>query len=254
MSIFLSELRSPEVKQAGEAGAVVVLPVGQIEEHGPHLPIHTDLFIARRAAEESVRKLQGAPLAYVLEPIAYGFSQKVLKKWAGTFTLPYETVIDTAKHIMICLADMGFRKIVLLSTHGNHPGILRVAMRAVADERGIGPALFNPAGACGDVMREHGRAGPLGSCHAGEYETSLMLHLAPEQVDMSLAVGDDKLAGRPPYPSSQAFVSTWSLQESQSGAYGDPTVATPELGKKLFDRMTDATAEFIRTYHALKQI
>jgi len=254
VTIYFSELRWPQIKDAAEAGAVLVLPIGQTEEHGPHLPINTDTLIALRICEEAVRKCSEDLPAYVLDPICYGYSQKALAKWPGTFVLPQQTVIDTLKHILVSLADMGFRKMVLVSIHGNHDGVTRVAARMVADERGIGPGVFLPVALASDVLKEHGKAGPRGSCHAGEFETSLMLYLAPELVDMSAAVAHDKLTFTSPYSSSQAFVSTWTLQQSKSGIYGDPTVATSELGKVLFEKMVAETAKFIRYYHELKQI
>jgi len=254
MRISFSELRSPQVGEAAAAGAVPVLPLGQIEEHGPHLPINTDVFIARRVCEAAVRRLAGSPRSYVLDAIAYGYSQRAMKRWPGTFTVAQETVIETLKQVLISLAEMGFRKIVVVSTHGNHVGVARVAARMVADERGIGPGVFFPYAACSDILGEYGKAGAGGSCHAGEFETSVMLHMAPELVDLSAAGGEDRLSFTSPYPSSQAFVSTWTLQESSSGAYGDPTAATTELGKRLFEKMVEETAGFIRYYHGLEQV
>ena len=217
MSIHFSHLRSPQIRQAAEQGATVVLPLGQIEEHGPHLPIHTDLLIARRVCEEAVKSLAGKPPAYLLEAICYGYSQKVLQQWAGTFVVPQETVIATLKHVGLSLVDMGFRKIVIVSTHGNHTGVARVAARMLADERGLGAGVFFPFSMCAEILAAHGKAGPGGSCHAGESETSVMLHLAPELVDLSAATAADKLTAVSPYSSSQAFISTWTRQESKSG-------------------------------------
>jgi creatinine amidohydrolase len=168
--------------------------------------------------------------------------------------LSQEAVIETLTSVMVSLADMGFRKVAVISTHGNHDGVARVAAREVADERGIGPGLFFPHAAVGDVMKAHSKAGPGGTCHACEMETSLMLHIAPDLVDMSVATAADKLKSVPPYPSSQAFVSTWTRQESLSGTYGDPTVATAELGRLLFEKMVAETAGFIRYYHGVEQI
>ena len=254
MTIYFSELRHPQIKEAAKKNAVVVLPFGQIEEHGPHLPIYTDAFIAERVCEDAIKQLAGNPPSYMLEPISYGYSQKVLKKWPGTFSLPQQTVVETLKHILLSLTEMGIRKCVVVSTHGNHRGVARMAAREVADECGAGPALFFPVATVGDVLNQHGQAGPGGSCHAGETETSLMLYLAPDLVEMSVAVADDKVMRVSPYPLSQAFISTWTCQTSSSGAYGDPTVATAELGKLLFDRMVSATAEFIRYYQGMEQI
>jgi creatinine amidohydrolase/Fe(II)-dependent formamide hydrolase-like protein len=81
-----------------------------------------------------------------------------------------------------------------------------------------------------------------------------MLHLANHLVDMSSAVSDDRLTVASPYSSGQAFVSTWTLQKSRSGTYGDPTVASPKLGRLLFEKMVAETAKFIRYYEALKQV
>lgn len=254
MNTQFSDLRSPQVAEAAAQGAVVVLPFGQTEEHGPHLPINTDALLARRVCDEAAQALAGAPPCYVLDPICYGYSQKALKAWAGTFIVPQHTVIETLKAVVVSLAQMGFRKVVVVSMHGNHVGAARVAAREVADECGVGPGLFFPYACVADILAEHGKAGPGGSCHAGEFETSLMLHLAPHLVDMPAATPGDKLTFPKPYPSSQAFVSTWTLQKSESGAYGDSSVATAELGRLLFDRMVAQTAEFIRYYHGVEQV
>ena len=254
MSIHFGELRSPQVKAKAEAGAVIVLPVGQTEEHGPHLPVNTDAFIARRVCEEAVATLKGDPPAYLLDTICYGYSQKALKAWPGTFVIPQQTLIEAIKGIVVSLADMGFRKVAVVSTHGNHVGVLRVMAREVADECGVGPGLFFPCATVADVLEKQGKAGPGGSCHAGEMETSVMLHLAPELVDMSAAPAGDALTASSPYSSSAAFVSTWTRQRSRSGAYGDPTTATAELGKRVFEAMVAETAKFIRYYHGLEQI
>jgi len=254
MGVYFSELRSPQIREAAEKGAVVVLPFGQIEEHGPHLPINTDTMIAERICEEAVTQLAGDPLSYVLTPISYGYSQKVLKKWPGTFSLSQKTVIETLKSVIISLADMGIRKCVVVRTHGNHKGVARVAARDIADECGAGPALFFPFAGVSDVLKKHTKTGAYGSCHAGEMETAIMQHIALDLVDMSVAVAADKLTNISPYPSSQAFVSTWTLQESVSGTYGDPTVATPKLGKLLFEKMVSDTAKFIKYYYGLNQV
>jgi len=254
MAIRFAELRSPQIGEAVERGAVAVLPIGQTEQHGPHLPISTDTIEAERICEAAVKKLDARPEAYVLDAFRYGYSQKVVTAWPGTFAIPQETVIEMLRQMLIALADMGFKKIVLVSIHGNHDGVVRVVQRMLADERGIGPGAFFPLKAVGDIVKEGGKAGPGGSCHSGEMETSIMLHLAPELVDMSVATSADKLTFSSPYSSGEAFVSTWTVQKSGSGTYGDPIPASAEFGKRLFEAMVERTAEFIRYYHGLKQI
>ena len=252
MSIYFSQLRSPQIAEAAQRGAVPVLPVGQTEEHGSHLPINTDALVAQRVCEEAVRRLDGQPPAYVLDTVWYGYSQKAVQQWPGTFVVPQCTVIEMVTSLVVSLIDMGFRKVAVVSTHGNHLAAMRAAAREVADRRGVGPGMFFPYATLSDLLKEKAKAEPGGSCHAGELETSLMLHLAPELVDMSAATADDRITALCPY-GKEAFVSTWTRQKSKSGVYGDPTVANAEFGEELFEKMVDETAGFIRYYHELKQ-
>lgn len=254
MNIHFSDLRWPQIKKVAENKAVLVLPIGQIEEHGPHLPVKTDAFIVKHICERAAEKLAGNPLTYILDTVCYGYSQKALTKWPGVFSIPQETLIEVLRHVLISVVNMGFKKIVLVSNHGNHDGVTRVVARIIADECGVGPGLVFPYAFTADLIKECSKAGPKGSCHAGELETSLMLYLSPELVDMSSAVPDDKLTTTLPYTSNQAFISTWTLQRSKSGTYGDPTVATKEFGKLAFEKMVEETEKFIRYYYGLEQV
>jgi len=254
VTVFLSELRSPQVQEAAQRQTVLLLPFGQIEEHGPHLPIHTDSLIAERLCADTAGALSGHVPCLVMDPVRYGYSQKVLQRWPGTFIVPQETLIEYLKCILVSAAQTGFRKIVIVSTHGNHVGVALVVARAVTDLCGIGPAVFYPHKACAALLREESQAGPNGSCHACEFETSVMLHLAPELVDMRAAPDADVLRTVKRYSDSEAFVSTWTLQESCTGVYGDPTKASPVFGKKLYETMVRATTDFARYYHELPQI
>jgi creatinine amidohydrolase len=254
VTVFFSELRSPQVQEAARRNAVLLLPLGQIEEHGPHLPIHTDSLIAERVSDAAVRLLNDSFPCFIMDPVRYGYSQKVLQRWAGTFVIPQEIVIQVLKHILLSVADMGFRKIVIVSAHGNHVGLSTVVARMVADACGIGPAIYYPGKACAALLHDESKAGPNGTCHACEFETSVMLHLAPELVDMSVASDIDIIRTPKRYPESEAFISTWTMQESQTGAYGAPTKATAAFGKKLFDKMATETAAFVRYYRELPQV
>ncbi len=249
-----SEMCSPQVKRAVDNGWLPVLPVGQTEEHGPHLPVGTDTFITRRVCEAAIERLGGGLPACLLDPITYGYSQSALAAWPGTVVIRQEVVIDVLCELIASLAAMGFRKIAVVSGHGNHDGVVRVAARRAADDCGIGPGVVFPYAFVSDLVREQGRAGPMGSCHAGEMETALMLHLAPGLVDMESAPAGDSLGQVAPFPSNQAFVSTWTRQKSSSGVYGDPTAATAVFGGLLFDEMTEKTAAFFRYYHGVPQI
>lgn len=248
MSIFFSDLRSPQIERAADENAALVLPVGQIEEHGPHLPIKTDLLIAEKVCENAVQTIENEPPTLVLDPVAYGFSGAIMKQWAGTFIIPQNILVDYIENILLSAADMGFGKLVIVSTHGNHVGVLRTVARNVADAIPNAPGLYFPYACATEILDEYGKAGPGGSCHGGEFETSVMLHLAPELVDLEDVTDEDTIQGNWPYSSSEAYVSTWSREETKQGIYGDPTVATESLGKRAFDVMVQKTADFIRDY------
>lgn len=254
MTIHFSEMRSPQVQQAAHAEAALVLPVGQIEEHGPHLPLKTDLLITERVSEEAARRVNPRPRCCVLDPIIYGYSGQVMKNWPGTFIVPQQTLTEMIKHVLLSVVEMGFRKIIVVSGHGNHVGVLRTVAREVADATSVGPGLVFPYAFAGEVLEEHAQAGPGGSCHGGEFETSLMLHLAPDLVEMHEATFEDRIREEFPYSSNEAFVSTWTRQKSKHGIYGDPTPATAELGELAFDKMVEKTTGFIRHYYELEQV
>ena len=84
---------------------------------------------------------------------------------------------------------------------------------------------------------------------AGEYETSLMLYLAEELVDMSKATSQDKLTYFSKFYPDKVFWSTWDIQESKTGIYGDPTVASKETGKRIMEATVENYVEFIREFH-----
>jgi creatinine amidohydrolase len=249
MTHSFAELTSPEVQAAVEAGSMVLLPVGQTEEHGPHLPVATDTIIASRLSAAAAERLEGEIPTLVLPPISYGFSGRVMKKWAGTFCLSMETIIAVVREVCQSLADMGFRKIVIINGHGNHVGPMRVVVRQLADSHRIDVPAVSPAGMIEKKLAEIGKGGPGGSCHAGECETSLMLHLCPELVDMSKATDEDVLHLEGDFSSSEVFWSTWSRQASRTGVYGNPTVATAETGRQLFEAFVDRLVEFLRVYY-----
>jgi len=242
-------LTSPEVAEAVEANSLVLLPVGQTEEHGAHLPLATDTIIASSMCEAAADRLEGEIPTLVMDPISYGFSVQIMKRWAGTFCLSMETLMAVVREVCQSVAEMGFRKLVIFSGHGNHHGPLRVVSRQLADSHKIDVPVVLPAGMTAKKLAEINKGGLGASCHAGEYETSVMLHLRPDLVDMSKATDVDVLKLEGDFSSSEVFWSTWMRQDSRTGVYGDPTVASAETGKALVEAFVDRLAEFLRAYY-----
>ena len=247
MKILYDEMMWPEVKKAVKDKRVPLIPVGSTEQHGPHLPTKTDAFLAYEVCKAVAA---GIPEATVVMPsVNYGYNEHHLD-FPATIHIDYETLIKFIINIGKSLAHHGFERIIIVNGHGSNTAPMELAARRITLET---PAIcasltylgFNP-----EVFKLlEGESG-----HAGELETSLMLYLQPDLVDMSAAAAGDALAFTSPYTSSRAFVSTWTLQKSKSGSYGDPTVATAALGRLLFEKMVAETAKFIRYYHGLKQV
>ena len=254
--IHFAQLTSPEVGHWVQQGALALLPVGQIEEHGPHLPLNTDLVIAERAADAAAALAHPEPPVVVLPAVWSGYSAKVMQQWPGTIRVRTRVFADMVHDICLSCIEMGFGKLVMLNAHGHHPALLEVVARELGDETGVAVAVVNVASMAAPAIREHRKSEPGGCIHGGEFETSLMLHFG-ERVDMDKApTGDrftyesDNIPGDAFSGSKRAFWSTWSIQPTESGIYGDPTVASAETGRLIFESMVENIAGFLKEYAA----
>ncbi len=256
MGVFFRELTSPEIEAAARRGTLLLLPLGQTEEHGPHLPVGTDTFIAERVCAETAKRLGEQVPTLVLPAIEYGYSGQVMTQWAGTFTIPARLVTELIVEVCRSVIRMGFEKIVIVNTHGHHQHLAVVAAREIADATGVNPAVLMPNALIGKQFAEIRRSPPGGACHGGEYETSLVMHFGYD-VDLSRVDARDVLKGGSDFCSNdmlagggKVFWSTWSRQPSGQGIYGDPTVATAETGRKTFEAIIEQMVAFCKEYHA----
>lgn len=241
------KLHSPELGKLVDEDPLAILPVGQIEEHGPHLPLSTDCLIAARWAWAVGERLGQMMPVLLMDTVTYGYSGKAMTRWPGTVRVGMDVVEDYVYDVCASLADMGLQKIAVLNGHGHHNALLELVARRLADEEGVAPAILNPAGLAARALQGIARGGTGGSCHAGEMETSLMLYLHPELVELSAAPDGDELSEelRPP---SGVFWSTWARQKTESGIYGKPGVASAKTGRALFEALVAGAAEFLEKY------
>src|SRR5699024_9786514 len=105
--MVFGDLTSPEAATA--RGSLVVVPVGAVEQHGPHLPLSTDIWIASRVATEAVRQVEAA---YVAEPLPIGCSSHH-RSFPGSISLTVETFQRTITDIALCLVEDGFVPVFL---------------------------------------------------------------------------------------------------------------------------------------------
>ncbi len=240
-------LRSPELGEIMQTKPLMILPVGQIEEHGPHLPINTDCVIASRIAQSIAEKVGEKLPVILMELIAYGYSGKVMTQWPGVVRVKMDTIRDYVYDVCSSLVEMGTTKIAVINGHGHHSALLKLMARKLADEKGVAPIILYPAGLACEALKQTARGGDGASCHAGEFETSLMLFLDPDQVDMSQAV-DNPLTDIGLLPPG-AFWSTWDRQKTENGIYGKPSVASAQTGKIFFDAAVTNAIECLEEYY-----
>lgn len=252
--MIYGELTSPRLKEAA-SGAVALLPLAAIEQHGDHLPVVTDTAIVSEIASRVEKAL---PDQVALLPTLWCGSSHHHLGFPGTVSISSETYIIVLSDLMRCLLRAGFSRIVLLNGHGgNHVPALEAVYRVNLENENapVPPWLavatyWNVAAQelAGQTFMETPRLS-----HACEYETSLMLALRVDWVEMKRAVGhapsrQSKFYDPLGYTPSRVAVSETFRQLSPNGALGSPEKATPEKGAQLFDLITGSMTEFLRDF------
>lgn len=233
-----------EMNDAIAAQKLVILPTGSTEQHGRHLPLDVDVFLCESVCLEVGRR--AADRVLVLPPIAYGLNLHHID-FPGTIHIEPETFIAFCLNITKSVAYHGFQKILLVNGHGsNTPLIDLVARKTVLATQ----SLCFATGYYAFLMKafESIRETKI-IAHADEFETSLYLHLAPERVQMNLAEEDNDRMGK--YLSSDSMLSYpvrfndfWG-RWTKTGVHGDPTKASAEKGKILFEASVNGLIELI---------
>jgi len=252
--ILYAEHTWPEIKEAIEKGKVALLPVGSTEDHGPHLPLETDIFIAAEVCRKAAEKI---PEDVVLMPsISYCFNEHHMDFPGNISVEPYH-FMDYVFDVCRSLSRHGFKKIVMVNGHGSNTPFLNIVARRVNNETDSLCVAVNWWTLARDVIKKV----VTHASHAGEMETSVMLYLKPEVVDMSKAEADlniymgqekSKFIWRDLVnPSPISFMEWWS-RFSKMGVIGDPTKATAEKGKKIVEAAVTNLIEFIKEWKERK--
>lgn len=209
---------------------LVVLPVGAVEAHGPHLPLEADRIQAERTADELAARMGG----YVAPTLGYGVCTSA-RRFPGTLSLSLETVAAATREILSELGRHGFRRIVVLSGHAE--SVHMAALRSGADAAASAdPRLDLLVLSDYDFVYERrGVDAPLTDGHAGLLETSRVLHLAPSLVGPFRVAGHRAGSRFRPGPYRQA---DWP-----ESVDGDPSGASAELGARVQAYVVDRLVE-----------
>ena len=214
----------------------VILPIGAIEQHGPHLNVETDTLIGEFFCNLLNEKMK--PEVIVLPSIAICCSEHHMD-FAGTLSVSHDTLMRYVKDILVSIVANGFKNIIIFNAHGGNQAIASVIVESFGVEnRGVNIAVMTWWKIASKELLEISDTGPFGVGHACELETSLMLYIKGDNVRTDEVVngpvnktfdwaGADLLRG------SKALLYRSMKEHTPNGVYGDPREATVEKGQQI---------------------
>lgn len=219
-------MSDPELRAAAKKSKRVIVPVGSMEQHGQHLPVSTDSLIAEHVAKKV------APLvdAIVMPAVTYGVSFEHDPLFNAS--VQGATLASIVADICASLAKYGFSKIVVLNGHHGNIDALQSLQDHIPDRASI-------------HVLHYWRSMKAELGHAGEAETSLVLAIAPELVDMKKAVPGTKKPKKTALGKPGSFI-----RATGNGVWGDPRSASAEKGNRLLKEITKGLAKTITDLQA----
>ncbi len=253
--LLYERLTWPEVRRAAADERVCLIPVATLEDHGPHLPIDTDL---RITSEICLRAAGEAPDDIVLLPaIPHGYSPHHMD-FPGPITIAWDTFTRYLVDVGSSLARHGFRRMLFLNGHGSNQNLVETAARLVAVDHAdvLAAAAFHTSGAAAARLIADVRDSARGGiAHACELETSMYLAIDPDAVEMERAVDEQG------YPAGEHAwmdwadgplkVMPWWSAFSRTGVQGAATKATPAKGRALLEAAVTECVAYVRELLAM---
>lgn len=236
MTRRLEDLTGPQISKRIGPSSILVLPIGATEQHGPHLPLSVDTVIAHEVATAMVDRCGDQLDAWLLPTMSVSKSNE--HAWsAGTLWLTPETLLAVLRDIGRSVAATGCERLVILNGHGGNTTHLGTALRELRLAFGLKTFLMHPflPPAYGGASTEE----ELGmGIHGGRDETSVFMHLRPDQVDLGAAQRKvpESLADNAHVRFGGSVSFGWLSNDFDPEGYiGDPTGATAEHGAALFE-------------------
>jgi creatinine amidohydrolase len=234
-SRLLGDLSALQLSAELSKESIVVLPLGAIEQHGPHLPLNTDFVVADAVSKAAVEKFGAETNSWLLPTLPFTKSNE--HAWAaGTMWLSATTMMAVIDDIGRCVASTPAKKIMFINGHGGNSALMAMMNRELRLKYGLQTFLAHP-----HMPADQGGSSAeseLGmGVHGGVDETSVMLHLRPDLVDMSLAVRrvPEGLAKNEQVKFGGRVAFGWLSNDFfPEGHIGDPTGASADLGARMF--------------------
>lgn len=247
---YWQDMTTTEFAALDLARVIAVLPVGAIEQHGPHLPVFVDLCLNKAILDRAVDKMPGDLPVTILPEMPVGLSSEH-QAFAGTLTLSAETLARLWTDIGESVARAGIRKLVLFNSHGGQPQVMDIVARDLRVRRKmfvVSVSWFGlglPDGLFPAHEVRHG-------IHGGMIETAMMLHARPDLVQMDRAEDfvpvTSAMAGEYDILSATgAAAFAWQAQDLHpTGAAGNAAAATAEQGHQVIDHTAARLVTLLR--------
>ncbi|MEX2574572.1 MAG: creatininase family protein [Balneolaceae bacterium] len=244
-SVLWEELSWPQIKDLAERDAMVIIPVGSIEQHGPHLPVSTDSICTSEVSRRVGERMNSRGHAVVVAPRVWTGVSPHHMLFPGTISFDYDLFSSILKQVCFCLQEHGFSRIVFMNGHGGNVNPLRVLLMDINRQLGR-PAFLTTywsaaRGEISDILDTDSGIG-----HSAEAETSLLLALRPDLVRQPFdsSTGPDR-----PDPADlrEGIAYTFRTYEDRTsiGVIGKAATATREKGERILEAVTENLSEFL---------
>jgi creatinine amidohydrolase len=251
----LGELSWTQVRDLAQTDPIILLPIGAIEQHGPHLPVHEDSIVAEWVADRLAADTDGV---YVAPALNYGHSG-TFRGYAGNLSLSQTTLRNVTYELLEALVKSGFRRIILMNNNGGNVGPVTGAALDARRDFGILVGHLYPWQLGYALMRDAYSDPSAAYGHGAEPEHSAMLAMFPDQVqaDQVTAGGLESASGWTPTSYTEAAIPghdipgtvLWDFSEvSPTGCTGDVTLGNEDTGQVWIKRVLAFCSDYIREY------
>lgn len=245
MEVEWSRLKAREIAELARKDAIVIVPIGATEQHGPHLPVQVDARLAGEVALRAARIVAKKEPIVTLPSIWFGMSEHHMRL-SGTITLDFDTMFAVIRCVVRSLLQHGFKRIFILNGHGGNT----TALENIVGELTIAHQIPLACGTYWDMAQE-----PIAKIlekqkrllHACEAETSMMLALTPELIDRNelSQMHGPYIGGLSGIEGANPAAYRWRYISSRSpnGVIGDAGTASSEKGEKLLAAIAQSFAD-----------
>ena len=262
--IFMKDMTWQEIKDRLKETDIVLVPAGQTEQHGPHLPIEADNFICTGIAQRAAQATFNTAKPVVAPTITFGYSDiPYFRDYPGTFTLQPETLISVYYDVAMSLVRMGFKKVIFVNGHDPNPPYQEEAMRRLTKETGAFFAMCNffslPSAEVQKILAEAGQGRTWG--HACLIETSvsevfgaqvrenlLQAHIPgsyPKELEEYMMLRPAGIS-IPSFEYKKTAEGHWGTPGPESpGTMGDPRGHSKEIGERVIKATIDPIVKLI---------